>query len=90
MASNTDASTRGEEVEQSIAGMLASACKEAIQRHGCECAEKGTQMDNIAKDIGFWAYRIDAAFPLDMHNKLVTLAKNSFDPKAGLSEVLHR
>ncbi|MFM7984417.1 MAG: hypothetical protein ACKPKO_34340, partial [Candidatus Fonsibacter sp.] len=45
---------------------------------------KGTKLEMMAKDLGFWAYRLDDAFPTDMHNKLVTLMSESLDPTKGV------
>ena len=50
----------------------------------------GTKLQPMADELGFWAYRLDNAFPSDMHNKLVTLMNESFDPTKGVSEVMRR
>ena len=69
--------------------MLASAWKEALQRHGIVDVLRGTKLEEMAKDLRFWAYRLDDAFPADMHNKLVTSMNELFDPTKGGSEVMH-
>ena len=33
---------------------------------------KGTNVQPMADDLGFWAYRLDNVFPEDMHNRLDT------------------
>ncbi|MFM7984111.1 MAG: hypothetical protein ACKPKO_32780, partial [Candidatus Fonsibacter sp.] len=49
---------------------------------------KGSRLDKFANnDLGFWAYRLDDAFPADMRNKLATLVNESFDPTKGGSDV---
>ncbi|MFM7984049.1 MAG: hypothetical protein ACKPKO_32460 [Candidatus Fonsibacter sp.] len=69
---------RREEETQSTTDMLASAWQEALQRHVVDVL-KGAKLEKMARDIGFWAYRLDDAFPADMHNKLVTLINESFE-----------
>ena len=44
----------------------------------------------MADELGFWAYRLDNAFPADMHNRLVTLMNKSFNPTKGVSEAMRR
>ena len=44
----------------------------------------------MADELGFWAYRLDNAFPADMHNKLVTLMNESFVPTKGVCEATRR
>ena len=44
----------------------------------------------MADEVGFWAYRLDNAFPADMRNRLVTLMNESFDPTKGVSEFMRR
>ncbi|MFM7982193.1 MAG: hypothetical protein ACKPKO_23025, partial [Candidatus Fonsibacter sp.] len=80
MASSAAASTRREEATHSTADMLARTWKEALQRHRVADVLKCTKLEKMAKDLGFWAYRLDDAFPADMHNRLVTLMNESFDP----------
>ncbi|MFM7978342.1 MAG: hypothetical protein ACKPKO_03420 [Candidatus Fonsibacter sp.] len=63
--------------------MLASAWKDALQRHGVVDVLKGTKLVKMAKDLGVWAYRLDDAFPADMQNKLVTLMNESSDQTKG-------
>ena len=49
---------------------------------------RGTKLQQMAGDLGFWAYRLENAFPADMHNKLATLTKESFDPELGAYETM--
>ena len=51
---------------------------------------RGTKLQPMADELGFWARRLDNAFPADMHNGLVTLMNESFDPHRGASETKHR
>ena len=44
---------------------------------------RGTNLQPMADELGFWAYRLENAFPADMRNKLVTLMYQSFDPTNG-------
>ena len=44
---------------------------------------KGTNLQPMAEDLGFWAFRLENAFPSDMHNRLVTLMNQSFEPIKG-------
>ena len=46
-------------------------------------------MQPMVDELGFWAYRVDNAFPPDMHDRLITLMNQSFDPIKGVSEVMH-
>ena len=45
---------------------------------------RGTNLQPMAEELGFWAYRLENAFPEDMHSKLVTLMNESFDPTKGV------
>ncbi len=51
MASSEAASTR----RQSTADMLATTWNDALQRHGVVDVLKGTKLEKMAKDLGFWA-----------------------------------
>ena len=44
---------------------------------------RGTNLQPMAEDRGFWAFRLENAFHFDMHNRLVTLMNQSFDPTKG-------
>jgi len=50
---------------------------------------QGTKLQPMPDELGFWAYRVDNAFPPDMHDRLVTLMTQSFDPIKWVSEVMH-
>ena len=50
----------------------------------------GTNLQPMAEDLGFWAFRLENAFPSDMHNNLVTLMSQSFDPTKGGCETMRR
>ena len=49
---------------------------------------RGTKLQQMAGHLGFWAYRLENAFPANMHNKLATLTKESFDPDLGAYETM--
>ena len=49
---------------------------------------KGSLAEPMAGELSFWAYRLENAFPEDMHNKLATLMKESFDPEWGAYETM--
>ena len=84
MASNAAASNRGE--AQNTADWLSCAWKKALQkRRDVVDMLKGTKLQPMADELGFWAYRLDNAFPADMHNR-----QESFDPTKGVSEVMRR
>ena len=51
---------------------------------------RGTKLQQMAGDLGFWAYRLENAFPADMRNKLVALMHESFDPTKGVCETLRK
>ena len=48
------------------------------------------QVQPMADELGFWAYRLDNAIPADMRNMLVTLMNESLDPTKGVIEVMRR
>ena len=50
---------------------------------------KGTVVQPMADDLGFWAYRLDNVFPEDMHNTLTMLVNAAVDPRRGISETMH-
>ena len=79
MASSAAASSRGE--AQNTADWLSGSWKQALQkRRDVVGMLKGTKLQPMADELGFWAYRLDNAFPADMRNKLATLTNESFDP----------
>ena len=49
---------------------------------------RGTKLQPMAAELGFWGYRLDNALPADMRNRLVTLMNESFDLTKGGSEVM--
>ena len=44
---------------------------------------KGTNLQPMADDLGFWAYRLDNVFPEDMRNRLVILMNEACNPSMG-------
>ena len=89
MASSAAASSRGE--AQNAANWLSDSWKQALQkRRGVLDMLKGTKLQPMADELGFWAYRLENAFPADMRNKLVTLVNQSFDPIKGCCETMRR
>ena len=88
MVSSAAASSRGE--AQHTADWLSVTWKKALQkRRNVMDTWKGTKLQPMADELGFWAHRLDNAFPPDMHDRLITLMTQSFDPTKGVSEVLH-
>ena len=82
MASSAAAFSRGE--AQNTADWLSESWKQALQkRRGVVGMLKGTKLQPMADELGFWAYRVENAFPPDMHDRLVTLMTQSFDPIKG-------
>ena len=58
---------------QNSADRLSGTWKKALRnRHYVVDMLKGAQLQPMADDIGFWAYRLDNAFPADTHNRFVT------------------
>ena len=51
----------------------------ATRRHDVVDLLRGTSAQPMADQLGFWAYRLDNAFPADMRNRLVILMHESFD-----------
>ena len=89
MASSAAAFSRGE--AQNTADWLSDSWKQAIQkRRDVVDMLKGTKLQPMADELGFWAYRLENAFPADMHNKLVTLMNESFDQTKGVCETMQR
>ena len=73
MAPSAAASIRGE--AHNTTDWFSCTWKKALQKRR-DCAVdllRGTKLQRMADELGFWAYRLENAFPADMHNKLVTL-----------------
>ena len=70
MASSAAASSRGE--AHNTADWLSCTWKKAIQkqRDGVVDLLRGTKLQPMADELGFWAQRLEHAYPADMHNKL--------------------
>ena len=62
---------------------LSVTLQRALQRRASVNLLKGTSVQPMADELGFWAYRLDNAFPEDMHNSLVILMNETFDPHSG-------
>ena len=86
MASRAAASSRGEAQNTSVSDWLSCTWQKALQerRDGAVDLLRGTNLQPMAEELGFWAYRLENAFPEDMHSKLVTLMNESFDPTKGV------
>ena len=86
MASRAAASSRGEAQNTSISDWLSCTWQKALQerRDGAVDLLRGTNLQPMAEELGFWPYRLENAFPEDMHSKLVTLMNESFDPTEGV------
>ena len=82
IASSSDASQKMD--------WLSITWQRALQR--CDVVDllKGTNLQPMADDLGFWAYRLDNVFPEDMHNMLVIMMNEAFNPRRGVSETMHR
>jgi hypothetical protein len=79
MAPSAAASNGGE--AQNTAGRLSVTWEKALQkRRKVVDTLTGTELQPMAGELGFWAYCLDNAFPADMHNRLVTLINDQFDP----------
>ena len=76
MASSAAASNSGE--AQNTADLLSRAWRQALrkQRDVVDML-KGAKLQPMADELGFWAYRLDNAFPADMRNKLGALMNES-------------
>ena len=89
MASTAAASSRGE--AQNTADWLSGTWKQALQkRRDVVNMLKGTKLQPMADELGFWAYPLKNAFSADMHNKLVILMNGSFYPTKGMCETTRR
>ena len=90
MASSAAAASRGE--AHNAADWLSCTWKKAVQERRDAVVDllRGTKLQHMADELGFWAYRLANAVPEDMFNKLVTLMNESFDPTNGVSEVMRR
>ena len=84
MASSAAASSGGE--ANNTADWLPCTWKKGLQklRDGAVDLLRGTKLQPMAYELGFWAYRLENAFPAHMHNRLFTLMKESFDPTKGV------
>ena len=80
MASSATASSSGASQKTD---WLSITWQRALQR--CDVVDllKGTNLQPMADDLGFWAYRLDNVFPEDMHNRVVILMHEAFDPRKG-------
>ena len=67
MASSATASSSGASHKMD---WLSITWQRALQR--CDVVDllKGTNLQPMADDLGFWAYRLDNVFSEDMHNRL--------------------
>ena len=89
MASSAAAFSRGE--AQNTADCLSDSWKQALQkRRDVVDMLEGAKLQPMADELGFWAYCLANAFPADMHNRLVTLMNESFDPTKGVNEAVRR
>ena len=50
----------------------------------------GTNLKQMADELGFWAFRVDNVFPEETHTRLVNLINTACHPDSGVSEVMHR
>ena len=90
MASSAAASSRGE--AHNTADWLSWTWKKALhKRHGgLVDLLRGTKLQPMADELGFWAYRLENAFLAHMHHRLVTLLNELFDPTKGVCETMRR
>ena len=84
MASGAAASNKGEAPHDP--DWLSCTRKKALKKRCNDVLDmlRGTNLQPMAEDLGFWVYRLENAFPADMHNRLVTLINQSFDPTKGV------
>ena len=80
MASSATASSRGASQKMD---WLSITWQRVLQR--CDVVDllKGTNVQPMADDLGFWAYRLDHVFPEDMDNRRVILMNEAFVPHRG-------
>ena len=64
--------------------------KAALLRKGATDLLKGTALEEMSKELSFWALRLDNVFKEDLHAELAKKIALAFDPNVGVSETLGR
>ena len=62
--------------------------RETFIRRGAVGLLQGSGLEEVGKELGFWAYRLDDAFPANVHSVLADKTQLTFDPNVGVSETL--
>ena len=48
----------------------------------------GTNLEQMADELGFLAFPVDNVFPEETHTRVVNLINTAFHPDSGVSEVM--